>query len=239
MSNENLIERYGNLMKQESLISMDEKIMPHTFVLEAPEPFPGYFGYYNETPIIDAKPLYVYFVMKHLYTLEEVTRAWLKIRSRFPAVNMHAAAGTVTIYNDLYHVIRIRHLESYDQIAPLQELFAKEGFEFAKKNGTKINAQAIIRIKKFFILKEIDHGIFLDMTEKDHGYVVIPRLLSWKEFEEITAQVKNNWEKSNFDAAIGHFHNNFEITDMIRIYNPTLSLGYLQEIRRKYLERIK
>ncbi|MBN2744923.1 hypothetical protein LX69_03126 [Breznakibacter xylanolyticus] len=238
MNSEHIIERYGNLMKLESLISMDEKILPNTFVLEAPEPFPGFFGYYNEVPV-DAKPLYVYFVLKHLYTLEEVTRAWLKIRTHFPAVNMHAAAGTVNIYNDLYHVLRIRHLDTYDQIAQLQELFIKEGFELAKKPSHKIEAQAIIRIKKFFILKEIDHGIYLDMTEKDHGYIVIPKLLSWKEFDDITHQVKNNWEKSNFDAAIGHFHNNFEITDMIRIYNPTLSLNYLQEIKAKYLARIK
>ena len=238
MNNENIIERYGNLMKQESLITMDDKIMPNTFVLEAPEPFPGYFGYYNETPV-SAKPLYIYLVLKHLYTLEEVTRAWLKIRANFPAVNMHAAAGTVTIYNDLHHVLRIRHLDSYDQIEPLQNLFAKEGFEFARKPSSKVKAQAIIRIKKFFILKEVDHGIYFDMTEKDHGYIVIPRMLSWKEFDVITDQVKNNWDKSNFDAAIGHFHNNYEITDMIRIYNPTLSLSYLQEIKAKYLERIK
>lgn len=238
MNSGNIIERYGNLIKEEVLSSMDEKIMPNTFVLDAPEPFPGYFGYFD-TNQIEAKPLYIYFVLKHLYSLEEVTRAWLKIRAHFPAQNMHAAVGTVNIHNELHHILRIRHLDSYDQIAPLQELFANEGFEYAKKPSHVIKQQALIRIKKFFILKEIDPGIYLDMTEKDHGYIVIPRQLSWKEFGEITIQVKNNWDKSNFDAAIGHFHNNLEITDMIRIYNPTINLVYLQEIKQKYLSRIK
>ena len=238
MSNERIIECYGNLLKQETLVSMEEKTLPHTFVLEAPEPFPGYFGYYNYVPV-EAKPLYVYFVLKHLYTLEEVTRAYQKIHKVFPANKMHAAAGTVIIKSDTFDVLRIRHLDSYDQVALLQSEFSALGFEFAKKPSRPMNETAIIRIKKFFILKEIADGIFLDMTEPDHGYFVTPRLLRWDEFEKITQQVKFNWEKSSFDAAIGHFHQHFEIVDMVRIYNPKVDLAYLSEVRDKYLARIK
>lgn len=238
MSNEPIIERYGNLLKQETLVSMDEKILPNTFVLEAPEPFPGYFGYYNDVPV-DAKPLYVYFVLKHLYTLEEVTRAYQQIHRHFPAKKMDAAAGTVILGNDTYHTLRIRHLDNYDQVAMLQSEFAALGFEFAKKPGKAVNQTAVIRIKKFFILKEIADDIYLDMVEHDHGYFVLPRLLKWDEFEKITQQVKFNWEKTSFDAAIGHFHHNFDIVDMVRIYNPSIDLKFLEEVRDKYLARIK
>jgi hypothetical protein len=238
MKSDQVIERYGNLLKEEDLVLMDDKIMPNTFVLEAPEPFPGFFGYYSEAPV-HSKPLYIYFVVKQLYTLEQVTRATNQIRTYFPAKRVHVAAGTVTIYNQLYHVLRVRHLDSYDQIAELQACFIDEGFEFAKKPGKKIHASAIIRIKKFFILKEVEPGIYLDMTELDHAYFVIPKMLTWSNFEELSRQVKFNWDKCAFDAAIGHFHENFEITDMVRIYNPNMDVETLKEIRNKYLARIR
>jgi hypothetical protein len=238
MSNELIIERYGNLLKQETLVLMDGKILPNTFVLEAPEPFPGYFGYYNDVPL-DAKPLYVYFVLKQLYTLEEVTRAYQHIQKTFPAPKMHAAAGTVILNNDTYHVLRIRHLDSYDQVAELQQAFANMGFEFMKKPTRNYHDTAIIRIKKFFILKEIANGMYLDVIEPDHGYFVVPRMLPWEEFETITQQVKYNWELSSFDAAIGHFHHHFDIVDMVRIYNPQINESYLSAVRDKYFARIK
>lgn len=237
--NDNLmIERYGNLLKEEELVSMEEKILPGTFVLEAPEPFPGYFGYYNNEPV-EAKPLYVYFVLKHLVTLEQVTRAYQNIRRFFSAKNMHAAAGVVTLFDEHYHVLRIRHLDSYDQIASLQSAFLQEGFEFAKKPGKKIDTTGLIRIKKFFILQEVAEGIFFDQTEKDHAYFVIPMMLEWEHFKHITQQVKYNWDRSVFDAAVAHIHNNFEIIDMIRIYNPDITVEYMKEVRNKYLSRIK
>ncbi|MBN2165776.1 MAG: hypothetical protein JW717_05815 [Marinilabiliaceae bacterium] len=236
--NGKIIERYGNLVKEEVLELMHDKILPNTFVLEAPEPFPGYFGYYNDIPT-EAKPLYVYFVLKRLYTLEEVTRAYQNIKKYFPSKRMHAAAGTITIYNETYDVLRIRHLDSYDEIAALQSRFQEEGFEFAKKPGRKIGGKAIIRIKKFFILDEKEEGIFFDMVELDHAYFVLPRFLKWMEFEDITKKVKYNWDKSTFDAAMAHYHNNLDITDMVRIYNPKITIDYIKAIRDKYLERIK
>ena len=128
MEGKNIIERYGNLLKEEQLVTMEDKIIPNTFVLEAPEPFPGFFNYYSESPQ-DSKPLYVYLVVDQLYTLEQVTRARQNIKAYF-ASDFHADAGTVTILNKTYHVIRIRHLEKYDQVRDLQTAFVDEGFLF-------------------------------------------------------------------------------------------------------------
>lgn len=238
MGSSKIIERYGNLLKEEELVLMNDKILPNTFVLEAPEPFPGFFEYYNEDPV-DSKPLYVYIILKRLYTLEEVTRAYQNIRKYFPAKKMHAAAGTICTHNDEFHVLRIRHLDSYDQVSDLQSCFIDEGFELAKKPGRKIEGRGVIRIKKFFILDEKAPGIYFDTTELDHAYITLPRFLKWKEFEDITKKVKYNWDKSHFDAALAHIHNNFEIIDMVRIYNKKLDLDYVISIRDKYLERIK
>ncbi|WP_430810143.1 MULTISPECIES: hypothetical protein [unclassified Carboxylicivirga] len=231
-----ILQRYGNLLKEESLVTMQDKILPNTFVLEAPEPFPGFFDYYSEIPL-DTKPLYIYFVLKRLYTLEEVTRATQNIKKYFD-VNFNAAAGVVHMYNKVYHVIRVRHLDSFNQIVDLQAGYIDEGIEF-KKKPKDLKGKAIIRLKKFFTLEEIDEGVYFDMDELDHGYFAIPDKLPWKYFEDLTRRVKNNWDYSAFDAAIGHFHQSFGIVDMVRIYNPNIDREYLMDVRKLYLERIK
>ncbi|TLX74044.1 hypothetical protein E9993_13160 [Labilibacter sediminis] len=237
MAESNIIERYGNLLKSEQLVTLEDKIMANTFVLAAQEPFPGFFNYYSESPQ-ESKPLYIYLVVDKLYTLEEITRARQNIKKYYPSY-FHADAGTVTLYNKTYHMIRIRHLTSYDQIKELQACFADEGFEFKKKPSKKISAVGIIRLKKFFKLREVEEGLYFDVVEKDHGYITIPRYVKWAEFEELTKKVKYNWEGSFFDAALGHFHHNFEIQDMIRIYNPKIDLELLKKAKAKYLEQIR
>lgn len=230
-------ERYGNLLKQETLRTLDDQILPNTFVLEAPEPFPGFYNYYSEHPN-ESKPLYIYFVVKQLYTLEEITRATQNIRKYFQS-DFNAAAGVVNLYNKEFHVIRVRHLSDYQLISELQACYMDEGIEFRKKPAGKPQGPAVIRIKKFFILDEKHPGVFFDVTEKDHGYFTIPKMLSWKYFEDLTKKVKFNWEQSEFDAAIGHYHVNFGIQDIIRIYNPDMQLDFLIDARKMYLDRIK
>ncbi|MDG5800732.1 hypothetical protein QA597_10215 [Marinilabiliaceae bacterium ANBcel2] len=231
------IERYGNLVKHETLKTLNDQIMPNTFVLEAPEPFPGFYDYYSDHPV-DSKPFYIYFVLKRSYTIEEVTRATQNIRTYFRS-DFNAAVGVVNIYNKELNVIRVRHLNSYEDIAELQACYMDEGIELRKKPGGNPSGPAIIRIKKFFILEEPHPGVFIDLTEKDHGYFTIPIQLSWKYFEDLTHKIKCNWERSVFDAAIGHFHVNFGIQDMIRIYNKDLNLEYLMAVRKMYYDRLK
>lgn len=237
MSDTQHIERYGNLLKQENLRTLEDKIWPNTFVLEAPEPFPGFFNYYSDHPV-DSKPLYIYLVLKRLYTLEEITRATQNIHKYFDT-DFNATPGVVNIYNRQFDVIRVRHLNSFSQITDLQAGYMDQGIEFKSKPNRKVEGPAVIRIKKFFILDEPEPGLFFDTIEKDHGYFLIPGQLTWKHFEDITRKVKFNWEKPFFDAAIGHFHVKFGVQDMIRIYYPEMSLEYLSEVRKKYLERIK
>ncbi len=237
MANDKTIERYGNLLKQEDLRTMHDKIWPNTFVLEAPEPFPGFFKYYSDHPR-ETKPLYIYLVLKQLYTLEEITRASQNIQKYFPA-QFNATPGVVKIYNRVFDVIRVRHLDEFSQIADLQAGYMDEGIEFMRKPTRDLTGPAIIRIKKFFILDEPSPGLFFDLTEKDHGYFLISNQLTWKYFEDITRKVKFNWDKPFFDAAIGHFHVKFGIQDMIRIYYPEMNAEYLLEARTKYMEQIR
>ncbi len=237
MTTPNIIDTYGNLLKSEELVTMSDKILPNTFVLEAPEPFPGFFNYYSEAPSNNT-PLYVYFVVDKLYTLEEITRARQNIKKYF-SEPFDADAGTLSFFNKSYHTIRVRHLTNYDHIRDLQSCFSDEGIVFKKKPSKNISATAIIRLKKFFHLENIEEGIYMDRVEKDHGYFVIPKYIKWSQFEETTKKVKYNWDGTHFDAALGHFHKAFDIVDMIRIYHPNINAELLKDIREKYLEQLK
>lgn len=221
----------------ESLVSMSEKIMPNSFVLEAPEPFPGYFQYYHERPENNT-PLYVYLVLAKHYRLEEVTRATQNILRYFP-IKFDAALGSILLHNELWTVIRLRHFESYDFITDLQVSYADEGIDMHKALKKNIKEEGLIRLKKFFSLEQKNELISFDLNEPDHAYIHVPKKLTWKNFEHTTMLVKNNWDKTIFDAAMGYFYINFAVQDMIRIYDPNLNLEDIEGIAKLYLNRMK
>lgn len=237
MENTTVLERYGYLTKEESLVSIDKKILPNTLVLEAPEPFPGFFNYYSETPA-DTKPLYIYLGIKDSLNLEDITRATIEIKKYFKP-KFAAAFGKVYLHGINVNVIRLRDLDNYDLVPELQERFLNEGVEMQKKLSKKIDSKYFIKLKKFFYLKPLDEGIYIDDTEEDQGYIKIPKKLKWDDFIELTKKVKHNWEGSKFDAAMAHFHDNRQITDLVRIYNNKMSLDYLKGIQKKFHQYIK
>jgi len=230
------VEFYGTLSKQEVLQTLEDYVHSNSFVLEAHEPFPGFFNYYSARPV-ESKPLYVYLVAKMPYTLEQVTRATQKIKSYFPE-DFSATAGVVTMLNREYSVIRVRHLRGYDVIPGLQACYNDEGIEFSKRPSTKIEGKADIKIIKVFILDEVSEELFFDVEEVGHGYFPIPNMLTWKQFESVTMQVKHNWAKPAFDAATGYFHRGTGITDMIRVFSPGIDIEYLSAVRKAYYERL-
>ncbi len=237
MESNRVIEYYGALIKAETLYTLEDKVMPNTFVLEAPEPFPGFYHYYHEHPG-DNKPLYVYLVLDSSYTLEEVTRATQKIGSYFPS-KLDAALAKIYIHNEIYTVIRLRHFESYDIIAELQSAFIGEGIRMHKGMKKAINGEGLIRLQKFFAVRQMSETVLFDTNELDHAYFFIDKHLTWKNFEQITMLVKSNWNSTMFDAAMGFFYVNFKVKDMIRIYNSSLKVEDVEAISKFYHDRIK
>ena len=237
MTAENFVVKFGSLLKEETLELIKNKILPNTTVLEATNPFPGYYEYYDGYQK-DVQPHYIYLVTDKEYELEEFTRATQKIMSYFDA-KFHAAKGTITIYNDTHHAIRIRRLSSYDQIKELQACYNSEGIYFKPSGSIPHNSKAMIHLDKFFALDIIEDGYFKDHIEPNHGYFTIPQKLSWKQFEHITQQVKYNMEMIHFDVSLGFIYDQFKAVDMIRVYAEDLSLDLMKKIRSKYLERIK
>ncbi len=229
---ESNFEALGGIIKEEKLYSVNEKVLFNTLVLESKEPYPGY---HHALPT-ETVPRSVFMVTKELLTREEVTRLSQKIKV-YADFAFEAVTGEVYIHNTMYPCIRVKNLDKYEQIAELQSMFLNEGVSFRK--GTEISHKAIIKIKKTFLLGENEDKIFCDKLEDYQGYFILPKQLSWKLFEKITYNIKNNWDGKHFDAAIGYFYKDFEILDVVRIYHHSNSTEILSKLRELYLKELE
>lgn len=230
-------ERYGRMIKLEALVSLTSKMKDNTMVLEAPEPFPGFFSYYSEIPT-SSTPYYIYLVTQQSYSLETITRATQEVQDNFDE-SFEAARGCITIKNEQLPVIRIRKISDYNYIEKIQAGYEKHGIVFRKKPSKQIVAEGTISLDKFFLFEEIEHDIFLDANNPDHGYFRVPDEYDWDAFEKLTKLVKYNWEGTNFDASFGYYYRRFRIHNIIRIYNPKLDLTYLKKVKEAYYSKMK
>ncbi|MDP2423625.1 MAG: hypothetical protein U1C46_02175 [Bacteroidales bacterium] len=225
-----IIERYGGHTKEEPLTCLEaEAIAPNTCVMEADSPF---FGYYNEVPSI-SKPRYLYYILSGYPSFESITRATHNIRKQFHK-SFDAAPGTITVYGTTYQVIRIRNLQHYNDIATLQNLYLQEGIMMKKKTKKIRHAMAMIKLRKFFCLEPLNHGMYFDHVQPHHGYFMIPDQIDWEYFKQITLEVKYDPEFFHFDGAICFIYECGEAKDMIRIYRENITPEELKAIRDKY-----
>ncbi len=228
---------FGRLIKEESLKLLTDKVLPNTYVLEANDPFPGYFKYHHEVPA-EGRPHYLYYVLESPLKLEKFTRITqdIKSRSKHP---FSAALGSVEINNKIEPAIRVRRLGNYNQIEPLQAAYAQEQIEFKKKPLQNIAGNAMIHLDKFYSFSEEADGKYLDAHEKDIGYFEMPKHLNWKTFFDLTQKVRNNVRILDFDASKGLFYKDYKTVDLVRIYSHNMDMEKLQELQEAYLERMK
>ena len=234
MEPKNAIEVFGTIRKQETVMTIDDKVQTGTLVFEALEPFPGY---YHETPF-GANPIYMYLALLEQYPLMDIIRATKKVEKVFNE-KFDAGKGFIKMVDTTYNVLRVRHLNRYDLIGDLQKAYNDQGIYFMVKSKRGLEAVAQIKVVKFFNLTQIDEGIFLDNKEENHAYIELPKEQSWEDFNALTNRVKYNWEESKFDAAVGAFMHNGDLHEFVRIYSAKLDLGYLQGLRKLYLEKMK
>lgn len=221
------IETTGTIAKEVDLVTLDQKIIPNTFVLEALESFPGYHG---DLPG-KTSPKYIYLVTSEFYTRERITRIAQTLK-KFLDIDFDIAAGELLIYNDLLPCIRITNLKDYEGIRILQNCFLEEDIRFRKKR--KIKTKGIIRIKKFFNLKEVKPGIYFDQDDPTMAYLEAPYELKWRHFEAVTLNLKRSWNITDFDAATGTFYRQGEIIDIVRVFRGKMEVPYLEKLKDLY-----
>lgn len=229
---ERIIETVGIVTKKEHLSSVVSETNSNKLILESNMPYPGYHGM---TVPDDLEPDSLFAITKLMYNDERIIRAIQTVKKE-GIHNFDAAPGTVQVQNDTYNFVRIKFLP-YEYVGEVLEQFEKNGIEFRK--AKKITPyETIIRVRKFFSMKESSEGIYQDMGDKFTFYVEIPAHLRWNTFEKITMSIKYNMEDKTFDAAQTSVFAKEGLVDFVRIYDKNCCQGKLLHIREKYLEAI-
>lgn len=236
MKEEIIIETIGTISKKETLASLEDEFSNKYLVLENLHPFPGY--YHKTVP--DTKhlnPESIYIVTKKGYNDEKIFRATNEVKKSF-GDGFCAASGKITVFNVGRPCIRIKQLSDYKSLPRLLTEYTKQGIEFVKHKKVP-PYEGLIKIKKFFLLRDSGKGYYLDSREPNMCYFEIPRHIRWSEFERITIDIKQNTDDNKFDAALGTLFKGGLLSDIIRIYDENINSEKIGKIKKKYLEAVE
>ncbi len=234
--NSETIYRYGTLMKEEHVQAVNEKTLANTMVLETPEPFPGYLEYYHEAPH-EPRPLFIYLGLHEENHYEDIARASSEVH-KLTDIEYSSAFGSLSIKYEMYKVLRLRYLKSFDDVLPLQKLFEEQGIRFRRPMTPKGVQKGLIRLKKMFKLQVLGDGMYRSTQEKKMGYFSLPQKVSWNQFEELVSKVRNNWNKELVDFALASFYNYEGIEDIVRVYSPAQRPELIAELKQIFAEKM-
>jgi hypothetical protein len=230
-----IIETIGTISKKETLASVEDSFCKGSLVLEILYPFPGY--YHTTVPDTETlSPSSIFLITKKNYNDEKIIRAFYEIKKEFKS-EFNATPGKLTLFNMQTSCIRIKHLEGYDKLGKLIELFNKHGIQMAKYRRVS-PYEGVIKINKFFSLSNPEKGLYLDIAEPEMCYIEIPAHLKWVTFEKMTHEIKANIDANKFDAALGSFYRQDCLLDVVRIYDKNVDNHKISTIKDKYLEAI-
>ena len=228
-------EVYGMLGKSESLLVVNDKVLPGSLVFESLNPFPGYYDH----QVSDPKPVYLYLALDREYSVFDIERAKMDVKKRYDW-KFEAAKGKLDIYDRHYDVVRLRHLDSFDQLVHIQQEFINAGVKMKMAHvSSGNNLNGYLQLAKIFNVRKIEKGIYLDTSEDFHAYLILPCHLAPEAFNSVKLKVEYNWDLTGFDAAVGCFFIGGKLKEMVRIYSKDLSLEYLGKLRDLYLSKVK
>jgi len=234
MGNNKKIEVFVNLTKADTVVAIDEKILPGSVVFDSLNPFPGY---YHESPT-SSRPIYIYMVLARQYPLEEIIRATQNIEKEYNW-NFDAGKGYMTIGSEYLNVIRVRHLPQIDLVEKIQEAYIKQGIQFLMNKKLKGKLEVSVKIVKFLTLEILGEGIYSYCDDPTFAYIEIPKYLSQAAFLKVSMDVKYNWDGHEFDAASSSFYNEGRLFETVRIRSSQNDLEYLAKIKKLYTEKIR
>ncbi len=236
MEHSKTIETFGTIMKKEILASLEDEFCNGALVLESKFPFPGY--YHNTIP--DKKvlnPGSVFLITKKTHQEEDIMRTNHEVKKVFRK-KFDATIGMVNVFNETRPCIRVKFLDDYKFIPELVGLYRDNGIQFLKYRKVKPYYD-LIKIRKYFVLKAPEPGIYFDDTEKQMHYIQIPGHFTWNQFEKTTLDLKRNLENDKFDAAMGTLYRQNCLIDMVRIYAIDMPTDYLKLLQKKYIDAVK
>ena len=234
MANNKKMEVFVNLTKGDTVVAIEEKVLPGSLVFDSLNPFPGY---YHETPT-SPRPIYIYLVLANQYPLEEIIRATQNIEKEYNW-NFDAGKGYMTIGSEFLNVIRVRHLPELDMVVKIQEAYVKQGINFLMNKKLKGKLDANVKIVKFLNLEKIGEGIYINAEDSTFAYIEIPKYLHQAAFKKVSMDVKYNWDGHEFDAASASFYNEGKLYEVVRIRSDQMDVDYLEQIKKLFIAKIR
>ena len=224
---------FAIIKKEEDVKTLSHSILKNTFVLEIIHPFPGY--YYGGVKNSSSKPGNLFLVLKNRPSTEFFYRA-LTNAKKYCDFGLFAVMAELQIYNNTYSAIRIKNIEDYNVINEIQEIFAAEGFQFARPK--KIDAKAFIKVFKFINLT-IKEDVYHNTDNENFIFFPIDKEINWKLFENTTIKIKNSVGSLKFDVALAVFFRKGYLEDAVRVYCKNFSDEQVQKIRLMYMNELK
>lgn len=228
-------ESVGTIIKKEKLATFYPGYKCRCLVLESIEPYPGYYCIIDYQ--FEPRPLLLYLVIKDTkdYDADHVIRATMAIKKSKNYI-FDAAPSDVTLFNKNYHAIRL-DVPNISQLPEIVTAFEAQGLVLHKHIDVK-PYDSLIRIRRFFKLEKEADNLYHDLVHTENHYVMLPKMLTWEEFEPITYHIKNNIDFSTFDAALGFVYDETGIADFVRVYVKNPRLEDLLKIRDMYLREV-
>ncbi|MBN1339389.1 MAG: hypothetical protein JXA03_08700, partial [Bacteroidales bacterium] len=231
-----LIETTGTISKKETLGSLEEEFCNGALVLETQFPFPGY--YHKTIPDSGSlNPRSLFLLTRDSHSDEQIVRAYHNAKKLFRKV-FHATPGEVGYMNQIAPCIRIKYMEDYNDLPELTEHFKSIGIQFQKYRKTE-PFESIIKVRKYFELKTLSQGTYLDLKDPRIYYFVIPAELPWEQFETMVVNIKRNTEENKFDAALGTLYMRDCLVDLVRIFDEEISLSKAGRLKEKFIQEIQ
>jgi len=227
-------EVIGNVIKEESISLINHHKIPDTLVINIDHPFPGLHGMDFQ---LESKPRSIIIATSEVYSFAKILREAAKINKNTD-FEINASFAKIKAGRDIVYGIRIKGLDSYDQIPELQKLLQEYGFKLLKKKNIKTEKPVSIKISKFFHIDQIDDNIYKDACIDGMYFIEIPEYLPWETFKQITYKVKNNISNNNYDVVKGLFYKDDTVKDMIRVFKPNISNDLLQELKKRYYKEM-
>jgi hypothetical protein len=233
MTQESTFESFSTITKEEKVKTLNHSIIPNTFCLEIISPLPGYYG--SEYLIDQNQPGHILFLTKDYVHFEDFFRMVKRMKT-YMDMNFDASLASVEVHNSTVSAIRVRNISSYEDVSELQQAFMAEGVSMAKPR--RIADKAIIRIKKFLMLKELEAGIYSDREVKGYYYLSMKHPVSWKLFEKVTHRIRHNNPELKYDVAFGVLFRTGDLEDIIRVYGESLSSEELITLHTQYTKAL-
>lgn len=225
----------GYVLKEEKVSALVGHTVKNTFVINVNHPFPGYYG---QAMVEQSVPRSIIFITRKEHSWEKTLRAMKRINT-YLDMDVDITKAKVSMWNKKYNGIRAKGFKDFSQIEPVQKALIQEGFAMMKSRRVSDAEEALINLKKFYYLDPVDDCIFMDTARKEMSYVLLDKQVNWEVFRSVTEIVKNNISDAGFDVANGAFYMDNGITDMVRVFKPSMDVSLLQEIRDLYRKTIK